>query len=503
MGTGMPPVPRAGHGMKEWTHKTVIAVWQLRSFCVRTQKEGRHSMTDTENVFDSFTLLDDDEELDMNQIFGSGSDEPAPPPPAPTLAEEVKSQPEPEQVQTETAESQPEPEQTLPAKTQEAPAKEKQPLELFSAFTSAESDPIPEAAPVKSIAPRPQTQLSLFDKPPVFQYGGAREQITDADMTFESLRIQKADDFPELEDASAVTWQVRYGDITKAVPTPKTDTIAAMKAEIEKSKAFLDSLKKGKVKDPECVVKPQIRMQKKGIADYKGVFPTLEAARASNKVICLIPSRDGQTYEMRRSELGEFIAPKHKITEFSEVRAGFRPALPRIPQELLRSIIGFFRSQMESGAEFEALVRIYWDRKEQKFIPFVPKQRATKDSVTVRLTDEDLPDDTQYLYYADIHSHNSMKAIFSAIDDQDERGTRLYLVIGHLERFFPEISARISCGGSFVPIEPSLVLEGLDGSFPTEWSGKVVHQLPELPEAPSAHFAGVRSLLGGLLGGAG
>ena len=356
--------------------------------------------------------------------------------------------------------------------------------------------------PVKSIAPRPQTQLSLFDKPPVFQYGGAREQITDADMTFESLRIQKADDFPELEDASAVTWQVRYGDVTKSVPTPKKDTIAAMKAEIEKSKAFLDSLKKGKVKDPECVVKPQIRMQKKGIADYKGVFPTLEAARASNKVICLIPSRDGQTYEMRRSELGEFITPKHKITEFSEVRAGFRPALPRIPQELLRAIIGFFRSQMESGAEFESLVRIYWDREKQKFIPFVPKQRVTKDRVTVRLTDEDLPDDTRYLYYADIHSHNSMKAVFSAIDDQDERGTRLYLVIGRLERFFPEISARISCGGSFVPIEPSLVLEGLHSGFPAEWSGKVIHQLPELPEPPSAHFAGVRSFLGGLLGGA-
>lgn len=504
MGTGMPPVLRAGHGMKEWTHKTVIAVWQLRPFCVRTQKERRHSMTDTENVFDGFALLGDDEEFDVDKIFGSGSDEPAPPPPAPTLAEEVKSQPEPEQVQTETAKSQPEPEQTFPAKTQEAPAEEeKQPLELFSAFTNAESDPIPEAAPVKSIAPRPQTQLSLFDKPPVFQYGGAREQITDADMTFEALRIQKADDFPELEDASAVTWQVRYGDVTKTVPAPKTDTIAAMKAEIEKSKAFLDSLKKGKVKDPECVVKPQIRMQKKGVADYKGVFPTLEAARASNKVICLIPSRDGQTYEMRRSELGEFIAPKHKITEFSEVRAGFRPALPRIPQELLRAIIGFFRSQMESGAEFEALVRIYWDRKEQKFIPFVPKQRATKDSVTVRLTDEDLPDDTRYLYYADIHSHNSMKAVFSAIDDMDERGTRLYLVIGRLDQFFPEISARISCGGSFVPIEPSLVLEGLDSGFPAEWSGKVIHQLPALPEAPSAHAAGFRSFLGGLLGGAG
>ena len=70
-------------------------------------------MTDTENVFDGFALLGDDEEFDVDKIFGSSSDEPAPPPPAPTLAEEVKPQFDPEQVQTETAESQPEPEHTL------------------------------------------------------------------------------------------------------------------------------------------------------------------------------------------------------------------------------------------------------------------------------------------------------------------------------------------------------------------------------------------------------
>ena len=339
-------------------------------------------MTDTENTFGGFTLLDDEEEFDVEKIFGGGSDEPAPPPPAPVPAADEKPSV---------------PEQPLPAKTQEALAEEQSaPLELFSAFSAAEEAPGEDETPVSSLVPRPQTQLSLFDKPAVFQYGGAKEQITDADMTFESLRIQKADDFPELEDASAVTWQVRYGDVTKTVPTPKTDTIAAMKAEIEKSKAFLDSLKKGKVKDPECVVKPQIRMQKKGIASYKGVFPTLEAARASNKVICLIPARDGQTYEMRRSELGEFIAPKQKITEFSEVRAGFRPALPRIPQSLMRAVIGFFRSQMEAGAEFEALVRIYWDRKEQRFVPFVPEQRVTKDRVSVRLTEQVLPDEERY-----------------------------------------------------------------------------------------------------------
>ena len=50
---------------------------------------------------------------------------------------------------------------------------------------------------------------------------------------------------------------------------------------------------------------------------------------------------------------------------------------------------------------------------------------------------------------------------------------------------------------------PEMMVEGLDSSFPTEWSSKVVHQLPALPEPPSAPFAGFRSFLGGLLGGAG
>ena len=164
-------------------------------------------MTDTENVFDGFTLLDDDEELDMDQIFGSGSDEPAPPPPTPEPAEEANPQLDPEQVQAETAELQHEPEQTLPAKTQEVPAEAEQSLDIFSAFTSAGSDPIPEAATVKSIALRPQTQLSLFDKPPVFQYGGAREQIVDADMTFEALRMTERFTVRKLRQAapSAVT----------------------------------------------------------------------------------------------------------------------------------------------------------------------------------------------------------------------------------------------------------------------------------------------------------
>ena len=71
-------------------------------------------------------------------------------------------------------------------------------------------------------------------------------------------------------------------------------------------------------------------MKTKGNAAYKGRFGTLEEARESDKVICLIPSCDGRIYELRKMEQGEFIAPKNNVVDFSEIRAGFIPALPDV-----------------------------------------------------------------------------------------------------------------------------------------------------------------------------
>ena len=82
-------------------------------------------------------------------------------------------------------------------------------------------------------------------------------------------------------------------------------------------------------------------------------------------------------------------------------------------------------------------------------------------------------DEERYICYADIHSHNSMDAFFSGKDDRDERSTGLYLVLGELDHFYPEIKARIFCGDSFVPIDPNLVIEGLEQPFPKEWLEQV------------------------------
>lgn len=426
-------------------------------------------MSDLSELFGA--MQEDGQEPDFASIFG-GEAADAPPIPAeePKHDESVEDQPEPKatqmpEVSKSTADK---PTKNAEKAKSKKPATEPEP-DLFSAFNQQEDE---DAPPVPSAE---STAISLFDKPAVFSYGAAKEPIEDGSVTFEELRIRKSEDFPELESGKSVSWRVRYGAISKSVADPKADTVAKVKEEIERSKAFLDGLKKAKTdkeRSPECLVSPVVIAKSKGIAAYAGVFPTVEAARASDKVICILPAQDGHIYEMRKSEMGEFIAPKKKVVDFAEVRAGFTPALPLIPRDLTGQIISFFRCFMSETAEYEAMVFVYWDRQEQEFVAFVPKQTTTKASIHAELAENTLPEE-RYLHYADIHSHNSMAAEFSSIDDADERATRLYIVIGRLDKFYPDVTARVSCGGTYLPIDPHLVMEGIGEDFPTEWLEQV------------------------------
>ena len=152
---------------------------------------------------------------------------------------------------------------------------------------------------------------------------------------------------------------------------------------------------------------------------------------------------------------------------------GFSPALPKIPAELMGQIIAFFRALMTDHGENEAFAQIYWDKAEKRFFAYVPKQSVCKEEVEADLHDCPYDDEERYLCYADIHSHNSMDAFFSGKDDQDERSTGLYLVLGKLDKFYPDVKARIFCGDSFVSIDPNIVMEGLEQPFPKEWLTQV------------------------------
>ena len=154
-----------------------------------------------------------------------------------------------------------------------------------------------------------------------------------------------------------------------------------------------------------------------------------------------------------------------------KVQAGFVPALPRIPAELMMQILAFFRHYVQNGAENEALLNIYWDKEEQQFIVDAPEQMVTKTSVDSQLSEKFASE--RYIHYMDIHSHNTMNAFFSPVDDHDEKATRLYTVVGRLDGSMPEVRTRISNGGKFLEIDPSEVFVFAGTSFPSEWKEHV------------------------------
>ena len=450
-------------------------------------------MSEANNSSWPFSELPEAEGLNFDKIFNQGSsaatsgdvnpfdanpfeapqaEQPAPAPTATTTASAQKdeaSAPAPE------SEPQPAPEappaQPAQAAQSETPAAAKAPAASEPAAAGPTENPLAVAFSQKTAE---NAQKGLFEKPPVFCHKSAKEPITDPSMTFEELRIRKSEDFSDLEEGKNVSWSVEYCGITKQIKDPKGTTIISMKESIERSREFLDALKKAKDKNPDCLVKPKVTMQKKGTAaPYKGYFPSVTEARASDKVICLFPADDGKIYEMHKTEQGEFIAPKNRIVDFGAVRAGFTPALPLIPMSLMGQIVAFFRSFMQENDENEAMAIIFWDKAEQHFFAYVPKQTVTKEQIDADLTECPYDDEDRYIRYADIHSHNSMAAFFSGVDDADERGTGLYMVLGRLDHFFPQIKTRIACGGSFVEIDPSVVIEGLEKPYPPEWNDMV------------------------------
>ena len=317
-----------------------------------------------------------------------------------------------------------------------------------------------------------KAEQNLSEKLPVFEYAGATENIDDVSKTFEELRIEKSSDFPELEDGKRVSWTVEYGKVIKTVSDAKGTSIGKIKTDIETSKEFTEGLKKAKDKNPICKVKPRVIAQSKGnAAAYKGVFTNLSDAETSGKVISILPAKDGNVYEIRNTEMGKFITSVSGCEMLSDIRAGFIPALPRIPAELMMKIISLFRYYARNGIDKEVLVNVYWDKENKKFVLDVPQQMVAKASINSQFNEDYA--DNRYIHYMDIHSHNSMRAFFSDVDDADEKATRLYTVIGELHKYFPDIKTRISNGGKFFEIEPSKVFDYIGQRFPEAWKGNI------------------------------
>lgn len=89
----------------------------------------------------------------------------------------------------------------------------------------------------------------------------------------------------------------------------------------------------------------------------------------------------------------------------------------------------------------EHYLAVVWDR---GYRLKVPSQEGNPCGVTY----ERLPHTV-----LDIHSHGLMTSFFSGIDNRDEQGLRLYMVVGEMDTLFPETRLRVGVYGYFAPLE--------------------------------------------------
>ena len=61
---------------------------------------------------------------------------------------------------------------------------------------------------------------------------------------------------------------------------------------------------------------------------------------------------------------------------------------------------------------------------------------------------------------AEFHSHGCHRAFFSATDDRDEQGFRIYGVVGRLDALQPELTLRLGIYGHFAPLDWRQVFDG-------------------------------------------
>ena len=97
----------------------------------------------------------------------------------------------------------------------------------------------------------------------------------------------------------------------------------------------------------------------------------------------------------------------------------------------------------------ERFFAVRWDGEAYRLV--VPPQEGTGSSLSY---------EPPAGVVAEFHSHGSHRAFFSATDDRDEQGFRIYGVVGRLNTPAPELTLRLGIYGHFAPLRWSQVFDG-------------------------------------------
>ena len=181
-------------------------------------------------------------------------------------------------------------------------------------------------------------------------------------------------------------------------------------------------------------------------------IPFSQIAEEDKKEYSLVEyARGGEIFRHENTALGTF-----DMSELQQGIGSFKLKIPKIPQYVITGILGFF-VKVFHAYNTEVAVQLFYDLEEKEYFVYLPKQRVAYATVNFERSVE-LEFDDRYILCADIHSHGKISAFFSAVDDADEKGTRLFGVAGGFPGN-PSFLVRAGSGGYFHDLELKEVID--------------------------------------------
>ena len=138
------------------------------------------------------------------------------------------------------------------------------------------------------------------------------------------------------------------------------------------------------------------------------------------------------------------VAPA-EVRGLAPVSEKLTPAHGPIPAHIFELGLRWF----QAAPDTERFFAVGWDGHAYRLV--FPPQAGTGASLTYRPPTG---------VVAEFHSHGRHRAFFSATDDRDEQGFRVYGVVGRLDALRPELTLRLGIYGHFAPLHWSQVFDG-------------------------------------------
>lgn len=138
------------------------------------------------------------------------------------------------------------------------------------------------------------------------------------------------------------------------------------------------------------------------------------------------------------------------LTKDCEVSFERNESIPKPPVSIFYALLDFYKEVYKSIAS-EVYTLLVWDIAAKDYFLHVPQQTVSGSSVKYT-NDDHIFNNSNYIVYADFHSHGAFNAFFSTTDIEDEKAGRYFGVIGKVNQETSEYVLKASFNKQFVDL---------------------------------------------------